>query len=71
MKNIGGIWQKYWNICIKIPLHACVLGYVSMGERTSYNMKNELYQTNVKSIGFIYIETRSSTICIDLSIHVQ
>ena len=22
MKNIGGILQKYWNICIKIPLHA-------------------------------------------------
>ena len=44
---------------------ACIV----LGEHAS--MKNELYQTNVKSQGFIYIEPRSSTISIDLSMHVH
>ena len=39
-----------------------------LGEHTS--MKNELYQTNVKSQGIIH-RTSFSTICIDLLMHVH
>ena len=47
VQTLSAIWLKYWNIWIENTLHVYVLG-----EHTS--MKNELYQTNVKSQGVIY-----------------
>ena len=67
-------------IIITFPSSTCISSFLAaasllkcfcvlvLGDHTS--MKNELYETNVKSQGFIY-NHRSSIIYIDLSMHVH